>query len=1023
MNIVAWAQSHARSIIFLLLALAVAGAATSVHMPVSLFPQVDFPRVELSLDAGDRTAEQMAIQVTSPIEEALRSIPGVRDIRSTSSRGGADVSISFDWGHDMVAALLQAQSEVNRILPTLPAGTTFNIKRMDPTVFPVIAYSLSSSTKSLAQVRDIAVFDLRPALFTVNGVSRVRVQGGANLEYRVSVDPGKLRAFGITAGDVATSLSAGNVLDALGRIEANDKLYLVVSDTQFKDENQIGETVIRSGATGVVRVADVATVTAQPAPDYTRVTADQHQAVLLQVYQQPGANTVQIARDIRDQLAKLQKQLPSLSDGSVHIANWYDQSDLIVASAGSVRDSVLIGAVLAALVLLVFLRNFKITLIAILAVPASLAVTILLLSILGMSFNIMTMGGMAAAVGLIIDDSIVMVEHIIRRLRSESGTARQRVLTAAGEFTRPLVGSSASTIIIFAPLAFLDGVTGAFFKALSLTMAASLLISFFVAWLAVPVLSARWLGQADTHEGEQGRFTTVVFNSYEWLMRRLLRFPIAIVPVCALILIAGYLAYQHVTTGFMPSMDEGGFILDYVAHAGTSLKETDRMLRQVEGILHQTPEVQTYSRRTGLQLGDGLTEANIGDYFIRLKPQPRRDIDDVMDDVRKQVQHSIPGLDIETAQLMEDLIGDLTSVPQPIEIKIYCDDQTVLSDLAPKVADAVGKVSGVVEVLPGIVLAGDAIDIQVDRVKAALEGVSPDDVTKMVTDQLAGNVATQVQRGPKLIAVRVCLQGSSASTQQEILNFPIRGSSGQVFPLRRIATASVITGQPEINRENLKRMAAVTGRITGRDLGSTITDVKKALATPGLIPLRVTYELGGLYEQQQIAFQGLLRVIIAAVILVFLLLLFLYESFRVASAMLAMPLLALSAVFVGLWITGTEMNITSIMGMCMIVGIVTEVAIFYYSEYTDSPVETPAGTQAPQNPADRYIAAGQYRMRAIAMTTIAAILALLPLALGIGEGSAMQRPLAIAIISGLCVQLPLALVVLPTMLAMLQTKK
>ncbi len=1008
MSFTGWAQSHSRSIVFLLVALAVAGAVNSLWLPVALFPQVSFPRVRISLDAGDRPAEQMTIEVTTPVEEAVRAIPGVRGVRSTTSRGSAEISVAFDWGEDMVSAMLQAQSEVNKILPTLPSGTSFDVQRMDPTVFPVIAYSLTSESHSLVELRDLALYTLRPALSTVTGVSRVSVQGGEVEEYRVTIDPDKLQSFKMTLDDVAKALSAANVLTAVGRLEQYDKLYLVISDTRFKSFEEIAHTVLRSTPGGVVLLDDVADVEHSTEPQWIRVTADGRDAVLFQVYQQPGANTVQIAAGIKVKLEQLGKRIPQ----GVKVANWYDQSDLIVASAHSTREAVIIGIGLAALILVLFLRNWKVTLIAALSVPTVLAATMLLLSVIKMSFNIMTLGGMAAAVGLIIDDAIVMVEHIIRRVRDGRGDARgdsrSRVLRAAAEFTRPLAGSSAATIIIFAPLAFLTGVTGAFFKALSLTMAASLVISFLVAWLAVPIISMHWLGEKDAEIDESGAFTRRVHRDYRRMMEWLLARPSLALLFLILLLLAGWLGYKNVASGFMPVMDEGGFILDYVSPPGTSLAETDRLLRQVEGILQATPEVDTYSRRTGLQLGGGITEANTGDFFIRLKPLPRRDIEEVMDEVRENVEKKVPGLEIETAQLMEDLIGDLTSVPQPIEIKLYSDDQSTLGTVAPKVTDAISKINGIVEVKSGIVPAGDALNIEVDRVKAALEGMDPDAVTKTVNDFLSGNVTTHIQQGPKLIGVRVWIPRGVRETMRNVENLLVRAPDGHLFALKRVAKLVPVVGQPEITRDDLKRMVAVTARISGRDLGSTVQDVKKLLDQPGLLPNEMTYTLGGLYEQQQIAFRGLTIILIAAVALVFLLLLFLYESYRVASVMLLTTLLAVACVYVGLWLTGTEFNITSRMGMTMIVGIVTEVAIFYYSEYRDLP---------PSH--DRLILAGINRMRPIAMTTFAAILALLPLALGIGQGSAMQQPLAIAIISGLVFALPLVLIVLPALLAMI----
>jgi len=997
-------QHHRRSILFLLAVLALGGVVSGVSLPVGLFPRISFPRVAVNLDAGDRPAERMVIEVTRPIEEAVRSVPGVRGLRSTTSRGSAEVSISFEWGIDMVAATLQVESAINQIRGSLPPATTFEVRRMDPTVFPVLGYSLTSETTSLVDLRDIALYQIRPLLSTVAGVARIGVQGGATAEYQVLVDPAKLDSFGLDLNDVANALSAANVIKAVGRLEEHYKLYLVLSDTQFQDFGQIGQTILRSGENGLIRLEDVATVSHSTVPEWTRVTADGQQAVLFQVYQQPGGNTVQIRNAVAAKLDDLKARLPT----GVHMANWYDQGVLITSSAGSVRDAVLIGIVLAALVLFAFLRNLKVTLIAAITVPMVLAATMLLLAVRHMSFNIMTLGGMAAAVGLIIDDAIVMIEHVIRRFRGGAGHYRERVTMAAAEFTPPLAGSSTSTIIIFAPLAFLSGVTGAFFKALSLTMAASLFVSFFVAWLAVPLLALHWLKETDAGEKEGGPWTERAHRSYRRWMSRLLPRPWLIVAIVLPVLAAGYTAYRSIGSGFMPAMDEGGFILDYRAMPGASLTETDRLLRQVEAILRATPEVETYSRRTGLQLGGGVTEANQGDFFVRLRPPPRRRIQVVMEEVRRRVEHSVPGLQIELSQLMEDLIGDLTAVPQPIEIKLFSDDARLLTDVPPKVARAIGKIRGVVDVKDGIVVAGDAMDIRVNREKAALEGLDPDKVTGVLRDYLTGVVTTEVQKGPKMIGVRVWIPDQDRDTERKLQTLRLRAPDGHLFPLKRVADIVTVTGQPQITRDDLKRMVAVTARISGRDMGSTMRDVKVLLDRPGFLPKAVYYTLGGLYAQQQIAFRGLVEVFGAAVLLVFVLLLFLYESLRVALAMMLTTLLAMAAVFVGLWLTATELNITSMMGMTMVVGIVTEVSIFYFSEYQELPATTEAD--------DRLIAAGVNRMRPIAMTTVAAILALMPLALGIGQGAAMQQPLAIAIIAGLAVQLPLVLTVLPALL-------
>ncbi len=1010
MNFTQWVQAHRRSILFFLLTLAAAGLVAAFKLPVTLFPNVDFPRVRVDLEAGDRPADLMALQVTIPVEEAVRRVPGVREVRSTTSRGSAEVFVNFDWGTAMALATSQVNEAITQILPSLPPGTTLRTLRMDPTVFPILSYSLTSKAQSLTQLHDLARYQLLPLLSSVNGVARVGVTGGTREEYRVTVDPARLQAYGLTLADVAKALSATNVVTAVGRLEDHYKLYLAVSDTRLKTLRQIRHTILRSGTNGIVRLEDVATVSDSTVPQWIRVTADGKDAVLLDIYQQPGGNSVRISADVKAKLAAYRPQMPP----GVHVAKWYDQSQLVVAAAASVRDAILIGAALAAAVLFAFLRNVKITIIAIIVLPTVLAATVVLLYALGMSFNIMTLGGMAAAVGLIIDDAIVMIEHVVRRLRGAPREHHGRVMAAALEFFRPLAGSSASTIVIFVPLAFLTGVTGAFFKALSLTMAAGLAISFLVTWLAVPILADHFLTERDAKQREGGSLTDRIHRVYEAVMRRVLARPAWVLVGVVPLLAAGWIAYRQVGSGFMPHMDEGGFILDYVSPPGTSLTETDRLLRQVERIIERNPYVATYSRRTGTQLGGGFTEASEGDFFIRLKGFPRPPIEDVMNAIRTRVEQQVPGLRIELAQLMEDLIGDLTAVPQPIEVKIFSDNAAQLEALALKVERRIAKVPGVVDTRSGIHPAGDALEIHVDRVKAALEGVDPEAVTQLVSGYLGGLVTTQVQSGPKLIGVRVWVPQAQRATTRDVGALLLRAPDGHTFPLRRVASIFAVTGQPQITRDDLKRMVAVTGRISGRDLGSVIRDVKRVLREPGLMPKGVYYELGGLYKQQQIAFRGLAAVFAAAVALVFLLLLFLYESFRVALAILAIPLLAVAAVFIGLWATGIELNISAMMGMTMIVGIVTEVAIFYFSEYHDlrGTVDRPAA----------LIEAGKNRMRPIAMTTFAAILTLLPLAFAIGQGSAMQQPLAVAIIAGLAVQLPLVLLVMPVLFHVLMRR-
>ncbi len=600
--------------------LAAAGAYVSLRLPVGLFPQIDFPRLVVSVESGDQPANAMEISVTRPVELAVHTARHLVGVRSTTSRGSAELSINFEWGSDMQAALLQTQAALAELLPQLPPGTRFEVRRMDPTVFPVLAYSLTGppgETTSAVALRDLADYTLAPLLSAIPGVARVGVQGGAIAECRVDVDPGRLRGYGLGFDTLAQALAVGNVLQAIGRIEDRSTLYLALTDSRAGSCEQLAGIVVRGSGSGMLHLREVAQIAPGVQPQWQRVTADGRDAVLLQVYQQPGANALGLAKAAGERISAFIPRLPP----GVRLATWYDQTELVGAAAGSVRDAIVIGTLLAGLVLLAFLRSLHLTLVAALIVPAVLLATCLLLYLFGQTLNIMSLGGMAAAVGLIVDDVIVMLEHLVRRARAAPNANR---LAAAAEFTRPLLGSSAATLVVFAPLALLSGVSGGFFKALALTMASALAVSFLAAWLVVPLLTARLLRNADLVRDDAGPLMTRIQNGYRNLLAHLLRRPMLVLIGLVPLLLLGGLGYRQIGSGFMPHMDEGGFVLDYVGLPGTALTETDRLLQQVETLLRADPAVATYSRRTGLQLGGGLTEANQGDFFVRLKPPAAR---------------------------------------------------------------------------------------------------------------------------------------------------------------------------------------------------------------------------------------------------------------------------------------------------------------------------------------------------------------------------------------------------------------
>ena len=1010
-----WLAAHIRSILLAFILLILAGLGAALGLPVSLFPHIDFPRVVVSIDAGDRAADQTAIQVTRPLEAALRGVPGVAHIRSITSRGGAEISLNFDWGHDMVAATLQTEAALNATLPDLPPGVRFTVRRMDPTVFPVLGLALSSANRDPAALRSLADLQLRPLIAAVPGVAGVEVLGGGQAEYQIAVDPARLQALGLSLDDVTRAIAANNSVTAVGKLEDRHRLYLALVDSRLGDARDIGDIVIKTGTTpgaGVVPLSAVADIRLAKAPNWTRVTAQGRDAVLINVRQSPDADSVALVKAVRARL----KVFSAPAD--VKIATFYDQSELVTGAAVSVRDAIALGALLAGGVLFAFLRSPRLMLITALMLPAVLATACLLLLMLHMSFNMMTLGGLAAAVGLVVDDVVVMLEHVMRRLQ-EAGSAaadqageeaRAGMLVAAGEMARPLIGSSLSTVVVFVPLAFLSGVTGGFFKALAVTMTAALLISLLFTLFISPVLARAWLRTKDVESADRAHaMMRRLGGGYQRLAERALGRPALTAAIVAgLFLALGGVAYSQLGSGFMPRMDEGGFVLDYKAKPGAALSDTDRLLRQVEAIIRSTPDVDTYSRRTGVQLGGGLTEADEGDFFIHLKRGQRRAVETVMAEIRQKVQADVPGLDIETAQLMEDLIGDLTAVPQPIEIKLFGSDPAALRQAASMVAPAIGKIDGVVEVVDGLRVAGDAILIKVNRPAAALEGLDPDAVAKQMENLVGGSVATQVQSGERLIGVRVTTPAGLRDRLTAIGQLRLHAPDGHDLPLSRVATVTVEPGQQQITREDLQPFVGVTARLEHRDLGSAMQSVRKTVQGLSL-PAGVRVEYGGLYAEQQRSFGDLALVFAAALLLVTLLLLYLFEQWAVVVSVLSVVLLAASSVFVGLWVTGTELNISALMGLTMVVGIITELAIFYFAEVS---FETPADRED-------LAAAGLARLRPILMSAVIAILALSPLALGLGEGAALQKPLAIAIISGLIAGAPLVLLLLPAVYAAL----
>jgi multidrug efflux pump subunit AcrB len=1008
MSFVGWIEHHRRSLLFVAFALALAGLYAGVTLPVGLFPVIDFPRLRVTIDAGSRPAKQMLIEVTEPLEAVARAVPGAVGITSTTSRGAAEIFINFPWGADMRQALLGVDAAFAQALPRLPPGTQYEVVQMSPnTTQPFISYALISDEVSSAELRRLALYQIAPLLNGIVGVERIGVLGGQTPEVQVAVSPHKLEAHGLTLADVTNAIAKTNTVNAVGRLEDDNLLYLTISNNAFTSLASVGNVELRNGKGGIIRLADIARVTMGAVPQWLLVDDNGKPAVTFDVFQQRSADSLAVAREIGQRLAAFMKTQPK----SIHLDKWYDQTDLVRSSIGAVAEAIGIGLVFAGLVIIGYLRNWRVTLVAMIVVPLSVLITVLLLSLLGMSLNIMILGGIAAAIGLLIDDVIVMIEHIARRAGVPGlAQAHAAVLPAAQEFFSPLLGSSLATIIIFLPLAFLSGVAGAFFKFLALTMASALVISYLLTAFTVPLLARGIVDFEKWQDPQHGR-ETWLRRAHGRLLSGLIARPLLVALAVVILLGAGYLAYRQVGTGFLPRMDEGGYVIDYQTAPGTSLSETNRELEEIERILKNDPDVATFSRRTGAGFGGDFVESYQGDFVIRLvDPSRRPPIWTVMDRITKTITDEVPGISLDPHQLLSDMIGDMVGRRQPIVVELSAKDPTVLPAIAAKVAQAIAKVPGVepASVNNGVVPAGDALEIAVDPPAAAMEGITPAEVEAQLLDYLHGAVVTSYLGAVQSVGVRLWLDPSADKIYRDQLpNLTIRAPNGHLFPLETVAHIKFVAGQPQITRDNLAQVVAVTAQIGGgHDLGSTAAAVKTALDRPGLLPAGVYYRAGGEYEQQQLAARGMVKVFVAAALAEFILLLFLYERFSLPLIIILSSLISTSAVFIGLWLAGIELNITAMMGMVMIIGIGTEMGIFLVSEYQ--------ALQQTMPPREALYEAALNRMRPIAMSTLAMILALLPLGAAIsGSGDQMLQPLAIAIIAGVAVQLPLVLLAIP----------
>ena len=1013
-------SSQSRAIVVIVVLLCAGGIYAALQLPIAVFPETDFPRIVIIVDNGEAPAAQTLVAVTRPIEEAMNGIPGIARIKSNTARGSTEISLYFNWGGDINQQLSLVQARMSQLLTTLPSTAEIrNIDRLTFAVFPVVGYSLTSEKRDQASLTDLASYVVRPQLARLPGVAVVAVAGGKTREFHVTIDPEKLTAHNVSAQQVTEAIRNSNIVVSPGLIEENHQLELALISGQARRPDELNNIVVATVNNAPVLVSDVATVAAGVEPQYTIVTADGHPAALVNINRQPDANTVAVVDNVKAALDNMRRQIPK----DVRVTPYYDQSLLVRDSISSVRDSILIGLLLSVVILYAFLRNWGTTLVAILVIPVTILVTFLAMWLTGLSFDLMTLGGIAAAIGLVIDDAIVVVENIYTHM-SRGQSRREAVQSAVSEITVPIIGSTITPVVVFLPLTLLTGVTGVFFRSLALTMAVALLTSLVLALAFTPVLAQRFVRAkpgddaigTNGDEVPHGRFLSAIVRRYEAVLSVALDRRWIVGVTIVFVLAGSYALYHALGSEFLPEFDESAFVLDYIAPPGSSLAETDRLLQHVEEMLLKTPEVESYSRRTGLEMGLFVTEPNTGDIAVKLKPDHKRSTEAVIADLREQIAESEPALQVEFVGIVPDVIGDLQGNPEPIEVKLFSEDAAALQTAADQVDGAIKKVPGVVDTLNGVVISGPAVTFRIDPLRASQFGVTANDVAATVTTAISGDASSSILQQDRLIKVRVIFPANVRTSLENVKALQVRSSSGQLFRLDQVADVEIDKGQAEIDRENLRQMIAVTGRLEGSNLGTAIAQIREQLAKDVKLPPGMTVEFGGLYEEQQSSFRGLMLALVLAVMLVFITLLIEFRSFAHPIAIVTGAVLALSGVLLALFITGSTLNVVSLMGMIMIVGIVAKNGILMLDAVEEH-------IAAGDNLREALLRSGRRRFRPVLMTSLAAMLGMLPLALALGAGSELLQPLAIAVIGGLTVALALSLIVTPTIYAIFARPK
>ncbi|MCX6245176.1 MAG: efflux RND transporter permease subunit [Bacteroidetes bacterium] len=1007
-----------KPILFILLVILLFGIFSYRRMQTSLFPDVVFPKITVIADNGEQPVDKMMITVTKPLEIAIKRVNGIEMVRSSTNRGSCTIEAFFKWDLDIQQAKILLESRIAEIKNTLPPSVNIVVEAMGQNIYPVIGYTVESENLGQVELKKSALYLIRPLFSMVPGVSNVVVRGGRTKEFVITPDPQQMIRLSVTPQQVMAAMGSTNFVESNGLLSDYRRLYLSLTDSRIKTLDEVKNVVIRNDGHRIIRISDISKVTLEEQQEFIRINANGRDAVIIDLVKQQGINLIDFAENVKQKAKEIQRQLPQ----GVHLRPYYDQSAFVSRSIGSVLECIYIGLILAIFVVILFLRSFRASLNVILIIPVTLALTFTVLYLFGITLNIMSLGAIAAAIGLIIDDAIVVIEQIHRSHEENPEQDKHAVVKGTIKMLFPaMIGSSLSTIVIFFPFVMMSGVAGSFFRELTLTMEITLVCSFLATWIGMPALHLLF-GYKPHRKLAFLTRETVTGKSHRlsWLVWFFDKPFYALGFVVALIISSAFMINQ-LKTGFLPVLDEGTIVLDYLSPPGTSLNASEAILRQVDTIVMKHPDVTTYMRRTGtnmassISMASGVIPPNEGDYLIQLKPGTKKKTEEVISELRDQVGSKEPALNIEFGQRIADLLGDLIGRPEPVEVKIFGDDLEKLRTVAYQTKAVLQKIPGVADVQSGIIVDGPTITIVPNPSLLAQFGLSPADFQEQIKACNEGVEVGQVQEGEQMLRILMRFTNFKENDLERIKRQMIFSPDGRYRPLSWFAKAEVSAGDPDITREDLKSNVVVTARLENRDLGGAISEIKEMIRKNVHLPQGSYIVLGGTYAQQQSSFSELLLILITAILLVFAVLLFLFRNLRISLLVIFISIAGIGGSVWAIYLTGIQLNVASYTGIIMIVGIIAENAIFTVNQFLVTLKQT-----GDVDASIRY--AISLRIRPKLMTAIGAILALSPLALGFGVGAQMQQPLAIAVIGGFIIAMPLLLFVFPSFLRFLFKK-